>query len=243
MTDIHCHIMFGVDDGSGSVEESVKMSALAYSGGTRRIIATPHCNIPDSYRNHWDEDMFDKLKAVNHANEKAGVNVKIYPGNEIFCAGRFITLLKSGKLRTLNDSRYALVEFDFEEYSLSAYMKLSQLVSEGYVPVVAHPERYEFVCEDPEAAARMKDIGCLLQVNKGSLKGSFGYDARRAALAMLDERLADFVASDGHSPYMRTPYLADAEEFISEEFSPDYAKLLLEYNPGAVVEDRHITGF
>ena len=59
----------------------------------------------------------------------------------------------------------------------------------------------------------------------------------------FSERLADFVASDGHSPYMRTPYLADAEEFISEEFSPDYAKLLLEYNPGAVVEDRHITGF
>ena len=243
MTDIHCHIIFGADDGSGGIEESVKMSALAYSGGTRRIIATPHCNIPDSYRNYWDEDMLDRLKAVNHANEKAGVKVEILPGNEIFCAGRFISLIKNGKLRTLNDSRYALVEFDFEEYADSAYMKLSQLASEGYVPVVAHPERYGFVCEDFESAVRMKDIGCLLQVNKGSLKGSFGHEARQASLFILGERLADFVASDGHSPYMRTPYLADAEEFISEEFSPDYAKLLLEYNPESVVEDRIISGF
>ena len=89
----------------------------------------------------------------------------------------------------------------------------------------------------------MKDIGCLLQVNKGSLKGAFGHEARQASLFILGERLADFVASDGHSPYMRTPYLADAEEFISEEFSPDYARLLLEYNPDAVVEDRIISGF
>lgn len=243
MTDIHCHIMFGVDDGSNGIEESVRMSALAYSGGTRRIIATPHCNIPDSYRNYWDGDMLDRLKAVNHANKKAGVDVEIFPGNEIFCAGRFISLLKSGKLRTLNDSRYALVEFDFEEYAQSAFTKLSQLAAEGYVPVVAHPERYGFVCEDFDAAVRMKDMGCLLQVNKGSFKGAFGHEARQTSLFMLEERLADFVASDGHSPYARTPFLADAEEFISEEFSEDYARLLLYENPDAVLRDKFVTGF
>lgn len=243
MTDIHCHILFGLDDGSAGLDESVKMASLAYSGGTRRIIATPHCNIPDSYRNYWNDDINDRLLALRHAVEKEGIDIKIYPGNEIFCAGRFISLLKHGALRTLNDSRYALVEFDFDEYSASAYMKLEQLAAEGYVPVVAHPERYGFTAEEPDAVMRLKDIGCLLQVNKGSLKGAFGYEARRTALRIMDERLADFVASDAHSPYMRTPYLADADEMISEMYSDDYARLVLWDNPAAVIEDKKILAF
>lgn len=243
MTDIHCHILFGLDDGSAGLDESVRMASLAYSGGTRQIVATPHCNIPGSYRNHWNDDTEDRFRALRHAVEKAGIDVKIYPGNEIFCAGRFITLLKQGALRTLNDSRYALVEFDFDEYSSSVYMKLEQLAAEGFVPVVAHPERYGFTSEEPDAIMRLKDIGCLLQVNKGSLKGAFGFSARQTAMRIMEERLADFVASDAHSPFVRTPYLADADELISETYSDDYARLVLWDNPAAAVADKRILSF
>lgn len=240
MFDIHCHILHGVDDGSDSFEESVKMVKIAESGGTSAIIATPHSNVPGSYQNHWNITLAAQITMLNSRLSAEGVSVRIFPGQEIFAAGSFLSLLKSGKLLTLNNSVYPLVEFDFYEYSESVYMKLEQLVAEGFVPIVAHPERYAFVNEEEDAIIRLKDIGCLLQVNKGSLKGSFGRAAHFSAHRLLASQLADFVASDGHGPYVRTPYLEDVHEMISEMYSLDYAELLLRDNPKLVIENKKI---
>lgn len=240
MIDIHCHILYGVDDGSFSLEETVKLAEIAEQGGTEAIIATPHSNVPDSYINHWNNDFEEKIVLINKALAERGIDITVYRGQEIFCAGRFEELMSEGKLITLNNSRYPLIEFDFYERSHEAYVMAARLAAQGYVPIVAHPERYQFICEEEEAAERLKDIGCLLQVNKGSLKGSFGFKAQRAAFRLLDEGLADFVASDAHSPYMRTPFLGNVREMISEEFSPDYAELLLSENPGLVIENKEI---
>lgn len=243
MFDIHCHILYGLDDGADSLDDSVKMISLAYEGGTRAIIATPHCNVPNSYRNYHSQLFNDRLAEISDRLARQKIDVALYPGQEVFCSGRLISMLREGKIITLNSSRYILVEFDFSENSASAYVKLEQLVSEGLVPVVAHPERYAFVCEEPDAAMRMKDIGCLLQVNKGSIKGAFGRPAFSAARHILNERLADFVASDGHSPYVRTPYLADAFEIVCDACSMDYAELLFEENPRAVINNEEIYPF
>ena len=83
-------------------------------------------------------------------------------------------------------------------------------------------------------------MGCLLQINKGSLKGGFGKIAQNAAHGIMKNELADFVASDAHSPYMRTPYLADVRELISELYSEEYADLLLFKNPVKVLKNQKI---
>lgn len=240
MIDIHCHILYGLDDGSDNLEESVKMAKLAETGGTKIIVATPHSNVPSSFQNLWSNDIASRLNTLNSRLAADGVKVKVFPGNEIFAAGNFLSLLKSGKLLTLNNSVYPLVEFDFNEFSSSVYIKLQQLVAEGYIPIVAHPERYAFVSEEADAVSRLKSIGCLLQINKGSLKGGFGRAAYFAAHNIIEHQLADFVASDAHSPFMRTPYLADAHEMISELCSVDYAELLLYKNPRLVLENKKI---
>lgn len=240
MLDIHCHILYGVDDGSFSLEETVKMAGIAEQGGTNAIVATPHSNVPDLYQNHWSTDFDLKIELINKALAENGIDLKVYRGQEIFCAGRFAELLSEGKLITLNNSRYPLVEFDFYENSRTAYAMLRRLKADGYVPIVAHPERYEFVFEEDDAAMRLKEIGCLLQINKGSLKGSFGYQAKRVAHRLVADGFADFVASDAHSPYMRTPFLANVREMLSEEYSPDYAELLLSENPRLVIENKEI---
>lgn len=240
MIDIHCHILYGVDDGSFSLEETVKMVKIAEQGGTRAIIATPHSNVPDLYQNHWNTEFDLKLELINKALGENGIDVKVYRGQEIFCSGRFAELLYDGELITLNNSRYPLVECDFYENSRTAYAWLSRLAANGYVPIVAHPERYEFVFEEDDAAMRLKEIGCLLQINKGSLSGAFGREAQQVAHRLLEDGMADFVASDAHSPYMRTPFLANVRDMISEEYSPDYAQLLLNENPMRVLKNKKI---
>lgn len=240
MYDLHSHILFGVDDGADSAEESVRMAGIAFESGTRGIVATPHCNISEYDRNEWTAEFTKKLVMLNSTLSQLDIPVKIYPGQEVFCGEDVPELLKSGKFLTVNASRYVLVEFDFGEYSSEVYPKLENISAEGYVPIVAHPERYGFVQEDPDAAYRMKKIGCLLQMNKGSIKGGFGRSSFVAANNMLELQLVDFVASDSHGPFVRTPFLADAHELISERYSAEYADMLFKTNPKRVLKNQTI---
>lgn len=240
MFDIHCHILHGLDDGSDNIEESVRMAKVAVDGGTKAIIATPHSNIPDSFQNHFNTKYTENFCELNARLKAENIPLKIFPGHEIFAAGNFIELIKKRKLLTLNNSDYPLVEFAFTEHSDSVYEKLRMLIAEGFTPVVAHPERYAFVAEDELAPFRLKAMGCLLQINKGSLKGSFGKAAYFASCDIIENELADFVASDAHSPYMRTPFLADAYEIVSEIHSEAYADMMLTENPAKVLQNKKI---
>ncbi len=240
MVDIHCHILPGLDDGSDNIEESVRMARLAADGGTTAIVATPHSNIPGSYQNYFSKTYAEKFKDFSARLKAENIPLKIYPGNEIFAGENVIELIKAKRLITLNNSVYPLVEFDFTEQPEIVYENLLALIAEGYTPVVAHPERYAFVIENELAPVELKNMGCLLQINKGSIKGSFGKGAYIAAHSMLSRSLADVVASDAHSPYMRTPYLADVNEIISEMYSADYADMLLDKNPGDIINNKKI---
>lgn len=240
MVDIHCHILPGLDDGSDNLEESLKMARLAVDGGTKIMLVTPHSNIPDSYQNFFGEVYADKFRELRRKLKAEEIPLEIYPGHEIFAADNFIELIKKRKLLTLNNSVYPLVEFGFEEDAESVYTKLQMLVAEGLTPIVAHPERYAFVAEDETAPLRMKNMGCLLQINKGSLKGSFGKTSYFVAHGIIRNELADFIASDAHSPYMRNPYLADVHEAISNIHSKEYADLLLINNPLNILQNKKI---
>ncbi len=238
MLDLHCHIAYGLDDGAESLDMAVEMAVLAYESGSEGIVATPHCNIEGSYQNYWSNDILERIKILRQAVNEIGVRIKIFCGQEIFCTPDVPDLLKSGRLITLNNTKYPLVEFGFNEHSSYVYPMLEKLVSLGYTPVVAHPERYLFVSEEIDAAKRMKDIGCLLQVNKGSILKKFGSIPYFNSKNILSDGLADIVASDAHSHYSRTPVLADAYEYVSEFFSPDYSHLLFEKNPALILQNK-----
>lgn len=243
MIDIHCHILPGVDDGAGNMSDAVEMAALAASSGIKSIIVTPHCNIPGAYHNYWNYFMAEDVRNLQNEIRKKNINLTVYPGQEVYLAPGFADLLKNGEFIGLNETKYILVEFSMRERADVAYRKLQQVIAEGYVPIVAHPERYGFVTEQQEAVYRMKDLGALLQVNKGSIKGAFGKTVRKKANEIISTYQADFVASDGHSQYSRTPYLADVHEFISEEISADYGDWLVRVNPGKVLNGEEIYSF
>lgn len=243
MIDIHCHIMPGVDDGAGNMSDAVEMAKLAAESGIKRIIVTPHCNIPGSYHNYWNYFLSEDVRNLQKEIHKNNIDLTVYPGQEIYLSPGFAELLKKGEFIGLNESKYMLVEFSMRERADVAYRKLQQVIAEGFVPIVAHPERYGFVTEQQEAVYRMKDLGALLQVNRGSIKGVFGKSAMKKANEIISTFQADFVASDGHSQYRRTPYLADVHEYISEEISLEYGDWLFKVNPSKVINNESIYSF
>ena len=172
--------------------------------------------------------------------EERGLGIKLFPGQEIFGRGEFVEHLLSGELITINGSRYPLVEFPFAVRSKYVIEKMGQLISEGFTPIIAHPERYTFVSENFDSLTELKKMGCLVQINTGSFKGVFGSTAKSISEKILDKRMADFVASDAHSPFVRSPFLADAHEHISERYSTDYAERLLSLNPKAIIQNKTI---
>lgn len=240
MYDIHNHIVYGADDGAQSLEEAVKMVENAVMNGTKGLVATPHTNVPDSFENFWGPDLLEKVKKLRAALKENYIDAQIFCGQEIFCTEDTSDFLKSGKVITLNNSRYPLLEFDFYDYSDSVYSRLEKVISEGYVPVVAHPERYAFVAEEEDAALKLKKLGCVLQINKGSLTGNFGESAFYTAQRLIEERLADVIASDSHSPYVRNTNMRNVHELVSEQYSSNYADILLNINPKRILQDREI---
>ena len=238
LLDLHCHILPGLDDGAECMEESCEMAQLAVESGVRGIVATPHCNIPGGYRNYWSGYMREQLPELQYALQRKNIPLKLYMGMEVFATNDVADLLAAGKVLTINNSRYLLIEFDFEESYVRAQRILQNVRTAGAIPVIAHPERYAFVQSDLSYVRELKDMGCILQLNKGSLYGAFGRRSGTAAHLLMDNRLADIVASDAHGPYRRTPFMRDAHEVVCRDYSPDYAQLLFKENPYRVLTNQ-----
>lgn len=240
MIDIHCHILPGLDDGAFSIDESLLMAEDAFEYGTRSIVCTPHIG---PYSTEELVTAFIELKEVLKTHR---IPIDIYLGQEVYLTENYIKQIRdivNGFPITINATSYVLVEFDPSAHSRILRNAVECLTSEGFRPIIAHPERYNAITEDVYLAHTLKDYGAFLQLNKGSLRGAFGPAAMRTALYLLDEQLADFVASDAHSPYERTTKLRDVHAFISEQYSIDYADHLMLVNPQNILSDNTIYSF
>ncbi len=240
MVDIHSHILPGVDDGADVITEALDMARLAVSGGTKAMVVTPHCNIPHMFENYAGEELSGKFNDFKNAIAKAGIPLRVYQGAEVFVTDDIIQLISKGKLNTINNGRYMLVEFAFGEHP--GYMEeiLGRIMTEGIVPVVAHPERYYATFDYPEMIYNWVRMGCRIQVNKGSLLGRFGREVEVLSRVLLGHRLVHCIASDAHASWKRTPYLADVKEHVTNLYNSEYADVLLKYNPHRIVMDKEL---
>ena len=194
MIDIHTHVLPGVDDGADSLEETVAMLRVAHESGTRTVVATPHLfhpsfSTPDLERVRAD---FDRL--TEHLDEMANKEgfeflseMDLLPGGENFWGSRFAQSLSANRVMTINRGRFVLVEF----FPMSSRGQLLQgteiLISAGFVPVLAHVERYAVVVREPRVLQEFLGRGCLTQLNAESLDGRRWSRRRRLALSLLDE--------------------------------------------------------
>ena len=240
MIDLHIHILPGVDDGSYSMEESLRMARMAVECGVTDMAATPHCNLPDDPEHLWAEDFRRVLHRFQQTLKEENIPLRMYTGMEVFGTPEVPRLLREGKLMPLAESRYLLIEFPFTDYGEEATRILGRVLEMGYRPLVAHPERYQFTQQSPQLLNLWVDMGCLLQINRGSLFGRFGGHAEALAYGLLDRGFVTCVATDAHRSTIRTPWLADVYQLIQEEYGKHAAEYLLEDNPRRILTNQEI---
>lgn len=240
MYDIHCHILPMFDDGSESIDESCAMAELAFQSKVKGIVATPHCNGEDLMDADRFRAMCDMHTTLRTKLAERDIPIELYLGMEVLLDDSIYEPLEHDALLTLNRSNYLLVEFPFDDNPDHVRALLKAVCLRGYRPVIAHPERYDFVQSDPEMVFEFLDREYVLQVNRGSIMGRFGDNAKRCARWLLDGQLAHVVASDGHSATHRTPYVFDCYQYILSKYSVEYAEVLFHENPQRIIGNRPI---
>lgn len=239
MIDLHCHILPGLDDGAATVEESCRMARLAVGSGVTDIAATPHC-MPGRFENFAGPALERALGELRRRLAEEGIPLRLHAGMEVFATPELPRQLEEGQLLTLGGSRYLLIEFAFGETEWFVQRTLRAVEAGTLVPVIAHPERYYFVQDNPAILSAWAEEGRVIQLNKGSFFGMFGRRAARAAHWCLDRGCVHLIGSDAHSPYRRTTRLEDIYDYAADFTAPEIADLLLRDNPAAILADRPI---
>lgn len=241
MIDIHCHMLPLVDDGAESLDEALEMARMAADSGVSAVIATPHCNLPFAQDQNYKTDEFSRrFTLFQRSLALSGIPLRVYPGAEILCTPEVPRLLREGKLLTLAGGPYVLVEFFFDESADYIDDMLAAIAEQGYIPVLAHPERYEAVQRNPAIAQRWFHTGYIIQLNKGSILGRLGRRAQRCAYWLLERGLAHVVASDAHSAQSRTPRMEELEQLLYELCGVNYAHILLRENPERILRGQRV---
>lgn len=238
MIDIHCHILFGIDDGSESIEDSLIMAEMAVESGVKMLAATPHSNQEDFFENYESESLRKIYLELVSGLQREKIPLQIVRGMEIFSSRDMIEKIKKGQLISLNGSRYYLIEFAFDSSPWVIQNAIEDVLGMGKIPIIAHPERYYCVQDNPNYLYEWRMLGALAQMNKSSVLGKFGTHTARTAETMLRCNMVTCIASDAHRPYIRTTDMREIEGFLEDYFPIGYRDLIMEYNPGCILQNK-----
>lgn len=240
MIDLHLHLLPGIDDGAGDLDEAEAMCRQALDDGCHTLIVTPHQRT-DLWenRNHDGQvtDLVDRVRAV------APEGLEIHPGAEVHVDSELLTELEDVSaygVLPLAGSRWLLLELDRAGVELGPDPEelTHELVVAGWRPIYAHPEMIRGLGEDLDLARRLVDLGATFQLTAMSLLGDFGPRARDVCHAFLDQGLAHFIASDAHGLDWRPPGLSAARRYVSRVWDPELAWRLTEGHAAAVLADQ-----
>lgn len=194
-TDMHSHLIPGIDDGAPDIETSLQLIKGLYDLGYRKLITTPHV-MADLYPN--TPTMIEAgLAQVQTALQATNLDIEIEVAAEYLLDEAFDDKLKDGQLLAIA-GKYILVEMSFIAPSPKLDQQLFRLQTKGYTPILAHPERYTYMASDLSAYQRLKERGCLLQLNSLSLSGYYGSDVKDIAIKLIKHQLIDFLGTDLH---------------------------------------------
>ncbi len=239
MFDIHSHINYHVDDGSRTPEESLALIRQDSAEGARDIIATPHYYVqyptdPDRIR--------AELATIQNMADADGLDVHLYPGNEVLWFDSMTERLQSGEILTLADSHYTLIEFYPEEGYQTILRAVRNVRNAGYRPIIAHAERFRAMQE--HGLEEVRDLGAYVQLSTEPLshKGLSGLLDRETKFIQkaLKNRQADFLGTDMHRTDHRPPVLRDAIRWIEKNLDPDYTDDVLKRNAETILRDEEI---
>lgn len=233
MIDLHTHVLAGVDDGSPSLEESVRMVRVAAETGTTDLVATPHANL--QYR--FDPEVVEQK--VAELTGACGQRVRLHAGCDFhFYFDNILTALAHPTKFTIKHGRYLLVEFSDLLIVKTTDEMLARLQDAGMVPIITHPERNFLLHRRLDRVQKWVEQGCLVQVTAQSFLGRFGRPAREACRELTRRGLVHFVASDSHDSQDRPPRLDLAYRHVARRYGEAVAERLFRTNPRAVLADK-----
>ncbi len=233
MIDLHIHLLHSVDDGAPDLAASLAMVARARELGFGQLVATPHLDgrLTDEYR----AAVLDRLTEIRPRAAQMGVDVVF--GFEHKLVPDLTARLQAGEPSTLGGSSAVLVELPFHGWPLYVDQALFDLMTAGYRPVLAHPERYGAVQEDPELAIELAERGISLQLTFGSITGLFGKGAKRVAEVLLERDAVTVLSSDAHSAGQRYVAVSQGRQRAEDLVGVDRVRQLAHDNPAALLAD------
>ncbi len=233
MIDLHCHILPAMDDGAAGVEESLEMCRLALRDGIDTIVATPH-HIPGLYS--WDfDDREERARLLRRHLSEAGIPLAILTGAELTLSPELPGVLKREPWLAINGGISFLVELSSQVFPATVEPFLHSLIDTGLVPVIAHPERYQWYQRRPAFFDGLLERGALLQVSAGSVAGQFGPQVAAFSLDLLKRGRARILASDGHNSVDRPPLLSPALNRIADLIGHARAEALVTSTPAGLL--------
>ena len=241
MIDIHSHIVFDVDDGPKSLEESLNLISESYRQGVRTLVSTSHRR----------KDMFETPEEKIHANflrikeaaEKKFPDLSILYGGELYYTEDLRQKLEKNLVPTMDSSRYALIEFSMTTPWRDMHQALTKVLMLGITPLVAHIERYNALENKPDRVQEIINMGCYTQVNsnhvlKPKLFGDKEKVFKQRGRYFLEANLVHCIASDMHNLDKRPPYMKEAYDLVTKTYGQARAQALFKENMQALLEDK-----
>ncbi|HFI5619812.1 TPA: capsular polysaccharide biosynthesis protein Cps4B [Streptococcus pneumoniae] len=243
MIDIHSHIVFDVDDGPKSREESKALLTESYRQGVRTIVSTSHRR--KGMFETPEEKIAENFLQVREIAKEVADDLVIAYGAEIYYTLDALEKLEKKEIPTLNDSRYALIEFSMNTPYRDIHSALSKILMLGITPVIAHIERYDALENNEKRVRELIDMGCYTQVNsshvlKPKLFGERYKFMKKRAQYFLERDLVHVVASDMHNLDSRPPYMQQAYDIIAKKYGAKKAKEIFVDNPRKIIMDQLI---
>jgi protein-tyrosine phosphatase len=230
LIDIHSHVLYGLDDGARTREESVAMLQMAAEHGTTALVATPHANPTFKFD---PERIAEELAELREA---CGESIELYSGCDFHLSYENIQdAIDNPQKYTINHKGYLLVEFSDLLIFRNTLEIFARLRDAGMTPIITHPERNGLLRQRLDQIAEWVGAGALVQVTAQSLTREFGGRAQEFSRQLLDSGLVHFAASDGHDCQRRPPRMDQAKAWLAEEYGEGLAEALCVTNPRAVV--------
>lgn len=237
MVDIHCHILPDVDDGADGENEAVQLLKNEYSNGVSDVILTPHYR-RGIFETPVDviEQRFQKLESYVAAHMSGKLN--IYLGCEYHRDSHMVSDLLERKRPTLANSKYVLVEFSsIHGYSVMR-KQVYDLVNAGYIPIIAHIERYNCIVSEPSLINDLIALGAEIQITSGAVIGTHSWTTKLFCRKLLKKKLVHYIASDAHNMNMRPVDLGKCAKFVEKKYGKLYARRLFVENPKKIIQGR-----
>ena len=241
MIDIHTHILPMVDDGFQSVNESLLMLERAYQDGTDEMVLTPHLAYPYDFINPYRKikELFNEFQEIV---QDEGIPIKLYLGCEFLFTSTASFYKHLEDITRINQTQYLLMEFFFDVQEDLVLEAIDTVIENHYIPIIAHPERYECMQASRKLPLQCIEKGALLQMNRGSLFGQYGTFAKECIHYLLENHYISFIGSDAHTLNRRHALMYEDYCYIEDHYGHEYVRDIFKNNPAKMLENKDIRG-